>query len=500
LEVTLPKSTCVYLRSALCQVQNQELTQEIRLSDGQPDVGRVLGAWGQVVLRSKQWHSGEISASGGIMAWVLYMPENGAQPTCLQNWIPFHMNWPLDDGGREGIIRLHCLLRFADARTISARKLMLRVGIGVHAEAMIPRELSYSAPGQVPDGVQLLENTYPLRLPKEAGEKPFLVDDTLSMPDSCPRPEKLIYFIMDPCVFEKKVVGNKVVFRGNGNLHLLYLSEEGQLHSWDFEVPFSQFADLEYAYEEHAHAEVRLCVTSLELELDDESKLRLKAGLLGQYQVDDRHMLAVAEDAYSTAGCLEPRMEELLVPGILEQRTQSISIRQEIHQDANILADVCCLRDFPRQHRNGGQIAWEIPGQLQMLFYDSNRVLQSGNTRFEGQLQMQAHEDSDVQAFVLPVRNLRADAGAEDIRISADLPITFGSTASQCIPSVTGFSLQPSPAGDGGKPSVILRRVGSDRLWDIAKDTGSTVDEICAVNALDAEPEEERILLIPIVS
>ena len=35
------------------EVQSQEQTQEIRVSDGMPDIGCVIGAWGQVILRSK---------------------------------------------------------------------------------------------------------------------------------------------------------------------------------------------------------------------------------------------------------------------------------------------------------------------------------------------------------------------------------------------------------------------------------------------------------------
>ena len=44
-----------YLSAALKQVQNSEQTLEIKLPEGMPDVGQVLTAWGQPVMRSKEW-------------------------------------------------------------------------------------------------------------------------------------------------------------------------------------------------------------------------------------------------------------------------------------------------------------------------------------------------------------------------------------------------------------------------------------------------------------
>jgi len=44
----------------------------------------------------------------------------------------------------------------------------------------------------------------------------------------------------------------------------------------------------------------------------------------------------------------------------------------------------------------------------------------------------------------------------------------------------------------------ILRRTGEDRLWDIAKACGSTVEAICRLNDITGEPAPERMLLIPV--
>ena len=59
------------LRQAVWEIKDEEQTQELKLTDGMPDVGRVLGAWGQLLIRSKEWRGSGMSISGGTLVWVL---------------------------------------------------------------------------------------------------------------------------------------------------------------------------------------------------------------------------------------------------------------------------------------------------------------------------------------------------------------------------------------------------------------------------------------------
>ena len=102
MELEFEKRGILFLKPLLQEVQTQEQTQELRLSDGMPDLGRTLGTWGQVILRSKEWQGDRVSISGGVMAFVLYVPEDGSEIRTLESWIPFQMKWDLPQGQREG--------------------------------------------------------------------------------------------------------------------------------------------------------------------------------------------------------------------------------------------------------------------------------------------------------------------------------------------------------------------------------------------------------------
>lgn len=496
MELEFDKRGLGYLKPLLQEVQAQEQTQELRLSDGMPDLGRILGTWGQVILRSKEWRGDTVQVSGGVMAFVLYAPEDGSEPQVLESWIPFQMKWDLDDSQREGELRVQCLLRFLDARGVSARKIMLRCGVSALGEAFRQETAMVSVPGELPGRIQLLKNRYPLRLPKWAGEKTFQFDEELNLPASAPDPKRLVSFTLEPRVLECRVMSGKLVFRGSGLLHLVFLTEEGRVESRDLEIPISQFAQLEGEPSSDAQGNIRMGVTGLEVDLDPENKLHLKAGLLAQYLVDDRELVEIVEDAYSPGQALEPQWEDLELPLILDRQRIEIPVRQTIRQDARDIADVTYLPDFPGKRRGDG-VQLELPGLFQVLWYDENGMLQSSSARTEEHWDMPASQDTRVNATVLPGTPPAATTGS-DMELKAESVLEVTSTARRGIPMVTGLRIGEETTRDPNRPSLILRRAGNAGLWEIAKSTGSTVDAIRQANALEADPAPEQILLIPV--
>ena len=139
-------SPCPFLKRVLGEVRSLEQAQEIRLTDGMPDIGRVLCGWGQILQRSKEWNGDSITLSAGMMVWVLYAPEDGSGPRTVEGWIPFSMTWDLPESMPEGKMQITCLTKFVDVRSISARKIMVRAGIGAMVQAYIPCEAQIYGP------------------------------------------------------------------------------------------------------------------------------------------------------------------------------------------------------------------------------------------------------------------------------------------------------------------------------------------------------------------
>ncbi len=500
MELQFEKNAWECLRPAVSQVKNEEHTMEVRLPESMPDIGRVLAAWGQVLLRGKEWRGSGMTVSAGVMAWVLYQPEDGSDAQSVECWIPFQTRWDFPQTERDGTIWASCGLRSIDARSLSARKLMVRAGVSIMGEALEPVRVEVYTPGQVPEDVQLLRQNYPVRLPKEAGEKGFALDEEITVPVSAGQVEQIIRWELRPEIIDRKVMAGKVVFRGSAHGHVLFRDAVGELKTWDFEVPFSQFEDLQREYGPEAEARIIPAVTGMELEMTAPDMAHLKAGLVGQYVITDRSALEVVEDAYSNIRAVTPNVEELPLPAVLDERIMTVKMDARGDGDGQQVLDAAFLVSQPMAHREDGKVELELSGTWQMLLRDREGRLQGQALTEREDVSLDADGSSRVTAFAVQTGSPQAEIAGDQISALADALVDTVTTAEQGIAMVTGLELGDAVKPDSELPSMILRRCGTARLWDLAKANHSTMDAIREVNALEGEPEADRMLLIPVVS
>ena len=498
MELQFNKSVVPCLQTVTREVQTQEQTQEVRLSDGMPDIGRVLTSWGQVILRGKEWRGGNAGASGGVMVWVLYAPEDGTDARCVETWLPFQTRWDFPDTGRDGTLWVQPLLYSVDARSLSARKLMVRANVGVLGHAMVPGEAQCSEVGELPDDVCVLKNTYPVLLPVEAGEKLFPLEEALSLPASEPELERILRYSLRPKLADCKLVADKLVIRGTAALELLYRGKDGQLHRYQWELPLSQYAQLDNEYDADAVAQVCFAVTSLELEQSEEEKLAFKAGVTGQYVVCKRQNIEVAEDMYSPRRTVMPNRVRLQLPAILDDRTQILSETHKMESGIVQVIDAVFYPEHPQVQHTADTVSTAISGQFQLFGYDGAGQLHSAVSRWQDLLTADVSENATVDVRLPDNIAPQVNADGENAHLHFEIPVQMQTVSNQGIPMVDSIEMGELQEPDPNRPSLILRTAGADSLWDIAKNTGSTVEAIRQANGLTVELEEDQMLLIPV--
>lgn len=498
MELQFNKTVIPCLRTVAREVQNQEQTQEVRLSEGMPDIGRILASWGQVLLRGKEWRNGGAAASGGVMVWVLYAPEDGSEARCVESWLPFQVKWDFPDTGRDGTLCVNPMLRCVDARSLSARKIMVRAAVGVLGQAIIPGEGELYTPAELPEDVYVLRNTYPIRIPVEAGEELFNLEETLTLPASAPEIDKILRYTLTPGLTDSKIVADKLVMRGVANLEVLYRGLDGKIHNWSWELPFSQYAELDKEYDANTTAQICLAVTALELAQGEEQNLALKADITGQYVICQQHSVEVVEDAYSPMRSAVPQTAQLNLPTMLDDRTETVTVEHTVDTGTMQVVDVTFYPEHPQLRRSGDTVATELSGQFQLLGYSPEGQLQGITSRWQQDQMMEISENSGVEMKISSGEKPQAHISGERTNLRVDMQLNTQTVADRGIPMVTGLELGEVRQPDANRPSLILRRAGTDSLWEIAKSTGSTVQAIQTANRLTQEPNSEQVLLIPV--
>lgn len=496
MELQFHKNELPGMRLLKREVRNAEQTQELHIPDGMPAAGRVLSACGQILLRSKEWQGSSAQVTGGVAVSVLYIPEDGKEALQVDTWLPFQVKWDLPGTDADGILCTDVRLRSADARCISAGKLLVRVNVGVMGEFWAKDTAAFYTPPELPGDVALLRRTYPLRIPRELGEKPFSLEEELTFPANAPKPAKLMQSRLHGELTDRKILSDKVVFRGVGLLQILYKGEDGGLHTWHFEVPFSQYGELDRDYTPEASVRMILAPTSMEAELDAENRLRLKAGMTAQYLICDGVDLEVVEDAYSPRRTVKPQTQTVSLTAVQEMQQQTVAVDQKIHTDGTAI-DLVFLPDHPAGG-NGGMPGM-LNGQFQYLYRDEGGQLQGTQARWEQPAPVSAGPGFEILTSVCPSGNPQTAYDGSTVLFHADMLTDTVMLSNGGIAAVTALELGELTEPDSGRPSLILRRAGNKGLWQTAKECGSTVEAILAANLLDGEPSEDKMLLIPVL-
>lgn len=498
MDVMIRKKAYPCLNIVFSEVQNVEQTQELKLPDGFPDVGRILGTWGQAIERSKEWHNDRAVCAGGMMIWVLYMPEDGSELRSLNTWCPFQMKWDVPENAQDGSFSVSMRMRFADARSVSPRKIMIRCGAAALGEGIRADVIETSQMEDPTETVQFLRKSADFRVPKESGEKTFMIDETLDIPDLSGELDKLLYYTARPEVTDQKVIANKIAFRGNVNLHVLYSDKEGRMAAVDYLLPFSQFAELEDSFGSEAQVTVQMAVTNLEADIAENS-IQARCGLLGQYLVDDKLTMEIVEDAYSPEYNLEIEQHTLSVPAFRGKYNQLMHSGNQVPCSASQILDSCIQPDFPNVYRDGEKDIMEMSGNVTILYLDAEGNVCGASSRWEGKQEYTA-EDT-VKRLILPCANpeLHAASSNGNLHYETDIALEVREYGGQGIPSVASLKVKDQKEPDAQRPSLILRRVGCDTLWEVAKSCGSSVEMIRKVNGIEDQPKAGQILLIPVL-
>ena len=487
-----------YLRQVARDIKNVEQTLEIRVPDSAPRVGTILGVWGQVTIRGKEWHGDRVTVNGGVVISMLYLPDGEDGVQVVDGWIPFQQTWDLEDSYRDGKVIVSCVPRIMDGRSISAGKVLVRVSLSICAEVYEDDVLQIPDGADIPEDVQTLCRQYPLCMPIEAGEKLLSMEEDLALPGGSAPVERVLHCRLCPVITDQKMMADKVVFRGTYQLRMLYTGQDGQIHVYDSEIPVSQYIQLEGEYGQNGYAVLTPAVTELEsLQLED-GKVRIKCGLIAQYVVYDTKFVSVMEDAYSNERTVEIQKLHVPLPQTLEQQDAGWDVKHSIPAEAVRVIDCVAGAAHHRQNRVEDQVELTVDGTVQLLYVDEDDRLRGACSPFEFTKSMTVGQNSQLLCISQQPEIVRVVV--EPDHVEADICLRGKVTAASVdgMEFVCGLRLSESGELPDDGPNLVVCRAFGRTLWELAKENRSTVAAIQAANALESEPADDRLLLIPV--
>lgn len=480
-----------------------EETLEVIVPDACQDIARIVDSGGQICLTGKNVHEDGVTVSGTVKAWVLYRPEEGGGVCRMEARIPFVVRADAPGVSGQGVCVAEPCLRGLDARALNPRKVLIRSDIGMLLQVYRPDVLAIcqGIAGGEQDGVQQRTGQHMVYLTAAVQEKEFTFYDEVRLSAGPAGSAQLLSLRADACCNESKVIGNKLVFKGEAVLQLRYLVG-GEVCAMRCPMPFSQIMEIE-GVGENGDCDLAVSLTDVEYTLagEDGRTLNVTLALLGQAVVRDQRPVTVLQDAYGTTQTLNARQEMCSLPQLVECATRPQNVRELLETEGAVksVIDGAVVVSHMAQSREEGKLVLRADLRLNVLYLDEqnelralNRMLSvSGHMDLPAQCTCRSRCRCSGEVFAVP------SAGGVEVRFAPEFSCLV--TKRKSVPAVTEIKQVEAVQTQQAQPSVVLRMAEpGEELWDIAKAYGTTCGRICAANGLEGqEVPAGRMLLIP---
>lgn len=483
----------------------QEETLESIVPDACPDILRIVDTEAEVCLGTKEAQEGKAEVTGTARCAVLYEAESGEGVRRITVSIPFTCT--VDGPGIMRQCRLSAEPRvmWADARSLNPRKVLVRVNLAIAVQAYAPQTASFcdGVNGQEQNGIQTLEEPQKACFIVAVEEKSFTFSDDLSLSATRPQAAELLKSRVDLACGDSKLIGNKLIFKGEAGLHLVYREPGGGLCNADFTLPFSQIMEISGAGED-ADCTLSIVLTGIDCTLtgDDGRMMAASLSILAQAVVREERQVTILSDIYSTAYDLTVQRKNYTLSSLLEHGERRV-IARELIETPSPVREVCDV------HIHVGQIDAEQDGEQSRLKAELSATLVYFSE--DGGLEAVTRIISAVCPMELPAGamcNYRCVCSGEGaaapagggIELRCPLEFRYLFLLPRQSTGVAQVRLEEDALRDpAARPSIVLRAVEEgERLWDIAKAYGTTMEDIVQANSLGEDTlTPGRVLLIP---
>ena len=465
----------------------REDTVELSLPDAMSDASELLLTDGQSLIRGKDVRGGSVTVSGISELTVLYRTEEGETERIPVD-VPFEAEiGPGSEDGSRVVASVH--LVSAEARLLSARRLLVRAEVCVTASLWVPSELCWME-GAETNGcsVELRREKFVLTPAVAVEEKTFVSEDVQPLPAGKPPVESLLYAraVLRPEAAEP--VGGKLVVRGSAGVTAVYRTAGGEIAQAELSQAWSAFPELPESGEGQ-NFETVAALTGCSVEADD-GGFRVSVGGVVQAVVRSCEELELITDAYGTDCRLIPAVETSVVDGEAMQEivTDTVSVRLEGLRKPRALVSLTADCGRPRQEKEGVRVPVAVKALCVMEDGRPELLTGRGEALCPGSGAVPEVSCGELYASV-------AALGAE-VRV----PVSFAVTRcrKEELRYLKGTEAEANASGEG-QPSVTILRVSpGDSVWSLGKSRGLPSASIRAYNKLadGEEPATGSLLLL----
>ena len=461
--------------------------------DSKPDILNTICTSGVVCIYKKEVLEGKVRIDVNINTYIMYIPDDeNDKVRGITTTLDFSENIQIANVNEEMNCRVITRLKNIEAKVINGRKIGIKAAIEVEVKVYSNETIAIVNSIPNSDGIQTLQENLLVNSLVGMGENKIFAKDTISI-NSEDNLAEILKTNLCICNKDVKISYNKILAKSDAQIKIMYLTEDNRIESVLANIPIVGFIDIPDVTEENIcdlEYEIRNIVLKPNQTEEHSIYVEIEVGVMAN--VYEEKEISLIQDLYSPSENLEFNQRNITTMTDKRSNKDTLQIREKVTLegigDRNII-DVEVIPRIEKEHKKDNRIIYE--GELELNFILSNNDLQveirSAKIPFD--YSVDNLENGEEIFTNMEIEVLNKDFIVQDggiITCNIDLEITLNSYKTSKLNVIDEIQTNGEREKEDYSIMMYIVKKG-DSLWKIAKDYGSTVEDIIRTNGIENE-------------
>lgn len=485
------KKQSIVLNQNICEKNEafQEIT-DIIIPDIKPDILNIITTNGIVCIEKMEIFEGIVAVNGKVELFVTYFPDDEkSNIRALNTVVDFNHKFSIKEAKENMNLNMKIDIKNIETKILNGRKINVKINMQNHIKITTNKEIEILNKIENIPQIQCLENQKEINILLGVGEAKTFAKETISLNEKDVLSE-ILQLSTDIINKEVKISYNKVLVKAEVKFRIMYLNDKNEICNLESCVPIMGFVDLNNVTEQDI-VNVNMNVRNILINTNskEESSIYVEEEVDFYVEVFQTKQLKIIEDMYIPFADLEYKTNSVNIESGRKQYKEKFNIKQKI--DVKL---------------NGNEIFnKEIIPKINKIEKSNDKFIYEGDLDIRLITNIQNSKNIDIKNIVIPfnleclkkVKNnkkvdIKIEVKKQDIEIinnenmNIDVELEFDIIEYNIENLNIIGEVKVNENKKNKKSSLVIYIVKKDdTLWKIAKQLGSTIEDITELNNIE---------------
>lgn len=500
MELNLNHETIRLNKLAYDGTMEQTIEHEYQLPDYYPSIFKLLKCFIEPHICACRTSGEQLVVDGVVVAKMLYADEEGGGIHSIIQKLPFSKTLELKGPIENPTVDCKVSTDYINCRIISSRKIDIRGSLTIWIKVQTQDEEVFLKDAEG-SGIQLNKHIIPVCGDKIWANRQFSVSEQFEVKNQIEEILETNFIItVDSC----KLISNKAIIKGNGNLTVIYRNQDGNIQEYKNNVPISQIIDMPSVDEDYI-SNADFDVTSVDATLTQEgSVLNINADVTVNCIATLLRDISIISDGYSTEFEIKTTVKEVSTPATVAFINENLISEQTF--DVKELKEIYCIKsnisDLVGTKTLSG-IKWSAKMELSLMGMDSEGDKKIIDHSIPIEFTTDAKIDCNNPEISAKVKISSCDYSFNDgkVELKANINLNGIINCIQTFKTISDLVLnEEKPHTRTNAALTLYYPETGDSVFNIAKQFLTSPKAIKEANGLESEEITGRtMIMIPIV-